>query len=226
MGDICKALTAPKAARLTNAATLLTSSIRVAYASAFLEEREALKADADSDRAVEPVQRAIALRADALEFLALLPLAQVCKHPHSQSRLASLALHIRSVTGPPPDHAQPAPTPERAPTGPKALIQFEHSSHMCVAALCAGWEPAECTNMWARAQLGFYSKSGKTFFPGPRTPQSAERDWPSTEVRFISRAPGETLWVCTCRKARSAPLPAPNRSEFRPPKSPVRPHPR
>ena len=163
----------------------------MAYASAFLEEREALKADADSDRAAEPVQRAIALRADALEFLALLPLAQVCTHPHSQSRLASLALHIRSVAGPPPDHAQPAPIPERAPTRPKALIQFEHSSHMCVAALCAGWEPAECTNMWARAQLGSYSASGKTFFPGPRTPQSTERDWHSTEVRLISRAPGE-----------------------------------
>ena len=45
--------------------------------------------------------------------------------------------------------------------------------------------------MWARAQVGSFSKSGKTFFPGPRTPQSSTRDWASTEVRSITRAPGE-----------------------------------
>ncbi len=45
--------------------------------------------------------------------------------------------------------------------------------------------------MWAHAQLGSFSTSGKTFIPGPSTPQSVEWDWGATEVRHITRTIGE-----------------------------------
>ena len=192
LGDIRKALRAPKVARFNNAVALFTSAIRVAYAAAFLEAREALKPESDSDRADIPIQRAICLRTEALEFLALTRTFKVRKQPHVQTRLASLAQQIRSVTGPGPEATGPLPVPEPAPRSPLALTQFEHASHMCVAALSAGWEPAECTTMWARVQLGSYSSSGKSFFPGPRTPQSSAHDWSSVEARLITRAPGES----------------------------------
>ena len=62
---------------------------------------------------------------------------------------------------------------------------------MCLAALCDGWEVEECLSLWSRVQTGTYSKTGRTFRPGPYRVQSVDFDWPRVEVRTISRALGE-----------------------------------
>jgi hypothetical protein len=46
--------------------------------------------------------------------------------------------------------------------------------------------------LWAPVDLCSYSRSGRTFFPGPRTPQSNSRDWAPTTVRSVTRAPSES----------------------------------
>ena len=182
---------APKVARLQNALSLFASSVRVAYATAFLEARAALDPNLDSDRAQVPIAAAASLRGLALEFVAALQSATPSRHPHAKSRLELVTSQLRAVTGPGPEEAFPAQIPEPVPRDPGALQSFEHATHMCLAALCDGWEVEECVQMWAQVQHGTFSKSGRTFIPGPRTPQSTGRDWPHTEVRTISRALGE-----------------------------------
>jgi hypothetical protein len=43
----------------------------------------------------------------------------------------------------------------------------------------------------APVQLGSFSSSGLSFYPGPRTPQPVPFDWLQCEVRTFERAPGE-----------------------------------
>jgi hypothetical protein len=185
------ALHAPKVARLQNALSLFASSVRVAYATAFLEARAALDPNLDSDRALEPIAVAAALRGLALEFVAALTTSTPSRHPHAKSCLDLVTSQLHAVTGPGPEESFPALTPEPVPRGPGALQSFEHATHMCLAALCDGWEVGDCVQMWSQVQHGTFSKSGRTFIPGPRTPQSPGHDWSHTEVRTISRALGE-----------------------------------
>ncbi len=70
---------------------------------------------------------------------------------------------------------------------------------MCLAALCDAWELEECVTMWSRVQTGTFSKSGRTFRPGPYCFHSIDFDWPSVEVLTITRALGEapvSIYVC------------------------------
>jgi hypothetical protein len=62
---------------------------------------------------------------------------------------------------------------------------------MCLAAISSGWSVSESISLWSQTDLGHYSPSGRTFNPGPHTPQTPTRDWSNTEVRSLVRAPGE-----------------------------------
>jgi hypothetical protein len=99
---------------------------------------------------------------------------------------------IRAVIGPGPDDDFPVLLPEPTAHTPGPLPAFEHLTHMCLAALCDGWEAEECLSLWSRVQTGTFSKTGHTFRPGPYRVQSADFDWPRVEVRTISRALGES----------------------------------
>ena len=185
-------LAAPRLAKLRNALSLFTASARVAYATAFLEARAALSPEADSERADAPIARATALRADALEFQHALAQTPRVRHPCASARAALVDEQIRSIAGPGPEADAPRLLPEPPLRAPGPLELFEHASHMCMASLCDGWEMDQTVRMWARVQLGTFSKSGRTFIPGPRTPQSPERDWAHTETHTITRALGES----------------------------------
>ena len=190
--SIRSALTAPKQGKLRNSLSLFTSSVRVAYATAFLEARAALDPGADSERADKPIARAAALRGDALEFQHALAGQPRSRHSGAATRVTLVSDQIRAVAGPGPDEDFPRLVPEPHLVTPGPLRPFGHASHMCLAALCNGWEMDETVRMWARVQHGTFSRSGRTFIPGPRTPQSLGRDWSATEVRTISRALGES----------------------------------
>jgi len=164
------ALHAPKVARLQNALSLFASSVRVAYATALLEARAALDPNLDSDCALEPVAAAASLRGSALEFVAALTASAPSRHPHAKRRLDLVTSQLRAVTGPGPEESFPALTPEPVARGPCALQSFERATHMFLAALCDGWEVGECVQMWAQVLHGTFSKSGRIFIPGPRTP--------------------------------------------------------
>ena len=191
---ILTALSAPRIARLRNALSLFTSSVRVAYATAYLETRAVLSPGTDSDRGVSAAAAATTLRAHALAFIACLAQAPPRKdHPQEPARRDLVIAQIRSVTSPARDSDPPPPslTPDPVPNRPGPRAPFSHSTHLCLAALCSGWEVAETTQMWARVESGTFSADGRTFIPGPLTPQSPSRDWTTTEVRTISPSPGE-----------------------------------
>ena len=190
--SIRSSLDAPKQGKLRNSLSLFTSSVRVAYATAFLEARAALDPGTDSERADKPIASAAALRGDALEFQSALARLPRGRHPGAVARLALVTNQVRAVAGPGPEENFPHLVPEPHLTTPGPLRLFEHASHMCLAALCDGWEVDETVRMWARVQQGTFSPSARTFIPGPRTPQSLGRDWSATEVRTISRALGES----------------------------------
>ena len=178
-------MAAPKAARLSNALALCSAALRVAYATAFLEARAALDPTNDSDRAASPIQHAGDLRRAALEFVALLPDLRAPKHPLAANRRALVVRHLLAVTDADPGDSSPVRYPEPAAPRTGPLQPLTSVSHLCTAALCAGWEISECVHMWARVDLGSFSHSGRTFLPGPRTPQSPTRDWSATEVRTL-----------------------------------------
>jgi hypothetical protein len=183
-------LHAPKAARLNNALALCTSTLRVAYATAFLEARAARDPSRDADGALGPIAHATDLRGAALDFLALLPSLSASKHPHAGSRRALISAQLLSVTDSCPGESAPATVPEPLPLRTRSLEALGSSSHLCTAALCAGWEIADGVQMWAQVDLGSFSASGRTFIPGPRSPQAPARDWDATEVRTIPATPG------------------------------------
>jgi hypothetical protein len=90
----------------------------------------------------------------------------------ARSRIASTALSLQGVLGPPVGPV-PAPLPQEAPpTGSAILEPFEHTLHLFLASLSAGWSLEDSLMLWAPIDLGSYSRSGRTFFPGPSTPQS------------------------------------------------------
>ena len=194
IASIRRSLTNPRVATFNNAASLYAAAIRVACASAFLEARAAAAPGADRDRATAAADRASALRAEAAALVAALALvtsARARAQTLAQARSARLSTLLLGVLGPTPASASVHLIPEPPPRRPGALVAFEHSSHMCMAALSAGWDLADALHLWSQVDLGRFSESGRTFLPGPATPQSIPRDWAATEVRHISRSPGE-----------------------------------
>ena len=163
----------------------------MAYATAFLEARAALEPSGDRDRARLAAASAASARAEAAEFLAALSRSRLPRHPHASQRASIVKDQVRAVIGPGPEEDFPALTPERTTHSPGQLPSFEHSTHMCLAALCDGWEMEECLALWARVQTGTFSSSGRTFRPGSFRFHSEEYDWSSIEVRTITRALGE-----------------------------------
>ena len=64
---------------------------------------------------------------------------------------------------------------------------------MFIASLAAGWSLSESISLWAPVHSGSFSASGKSFYPGPRTPQQQPTDWAECEVRSFPRGPGEPV---------------------------------
>ena len=120
----------------------------------------------------------------------------------AHARSIRLQARILGVIGGAPARDLPLPVPESAPVTPGALVPFEHSSHMCMAALSAGWSLTDALALWAPVHLGSFSASGRTFFPGPRTPQSLPITWSDVEARAITRAPGEAPLAVYVRQGR------------------------
>ena len=178
-------------ARLQNAVTLCSASLRVAYATAFLEARAALDPASNLDDTCNSISHAGTLRSATLEYAALLPKLHLPLHPCIAQRRASVASQLRAVADGGPGDPAPTRFPEPLPLSTSALQPLASISHLCTGALCAGWEIAECVHMWARVDLGSFSASGRTFIPGPRTPQSPSRDWAAVEVRTIPSSPGK-----------------------------------
>ena len=188
---IWAALTAPRVARLNNALSLHTASIRVNYATAFLEVRAALAPGGDSDRAAPAIATAAAARVLTATFLATLQTTPTPRHAFAPRRLTLIREQLAAVIGPGPEDDFTQLTPERTRHTPGPLAPFEHTTHMCLAALCDGWEIEECVRMWARIHTGTFSLSGRTFRPGPYRAHAEDYDWSSIQVRTISRALGE-----------------------------------
>jgi hypothetical protein len=105
---ILTALSAPRIARLRTALSLFTSPVRVAYATAYLENRAALSPGTDSDRGVSAAAAATTLRAHALAFIACLAQAPPrTDHPQEPARRDLVIAQIRrapTITG----HPRPA----------------------------------------------------------------------------------------------------------------------
>lgn len=188
---IWAAVSAPRIARLRNALSLHTASLRVNYATAFLEVRAALAPGGDSDRIAPAIDSAAAARVLTATFLAATHTAPTPRFAHAPSRLDLIRSQLAAVVGPGPEDDFTPLIPERTRHTPGPLASFEHTTHMCLAALCDGWEIEECTHMWARISTGTFSPSGRTFRPGPHRVHAEDHDWPSIQVRTISRALGE-----------------------------------
>ena len=196
-------MTTPKVASFNNAVSLYTASIHVACAAAFLAAHAACAPGADHGQADSAAAHAATLRLQASALhaaLARVPRAR----PASLANLRSVRLQalILGVIGGASARDLPLPVPEPAPVTPGALVTFEHSSHMCMAALSAGWALPDALALWAPVHLGSFSASGRTFFPGPRTPQSLPDNWTDAEVRAITRAPGEAPLAVYIRHGR------------------------
>jgi hypothetical protein len=195
LGTIRTALSAPRIARLRNALSLFTSSVRVAYATAYLETRATLSPGTDSDRGASAAVAATTLRAHALDFIACLAQATPRKgHPQEPARRDLVITQIQSVTSPAPD-SDPPPSSLLAPQtlSPIGPAPAPHSptAPTCVSLPYVVVAVTRATQMWARVEPGTYSEDDSTFIPGPLTPQSPSRDWTTTEVRTISPSPGE-----------------------------------
>ena len=196
-------LTTPKVAAFNNAVSLYTASIHVACAAAFLEAHAACAPGADQGRAAGASAHADTLRSEAVAFHAALSRMPRPRSPTlAHARSTRLQASILGVIGGAPTRDLPLPVPETAPVTPGALVPFEHSSHMCMAALSAGWSLHDALALWAPVHLGSFSTSGRTFFPGPRTPQSLPVTWSDVEARAITRAPGEAPLAVYVRQGR------------------------
>ena len=189
--ELWRALLAKPPQRFRNATTAYIASIHVACAAAFLEARAAIAPGADHASADTARTVAEQARALAQDLSATLTAAA----PHLPSRaVARLAAFLQTLaltiglaptldTDPLPVHPMPMDTTPLQP--------FPHASHMCIASLHAGWPLAEALTLWAHVHSGTFSKNGKSFYPGPRTPQQAPPDWTLCQVRSFPRAPGE-----------------------------------
>ena len=189
--ELWRALLAKPPQRFRNATTAYIASIHVACAAAFLEARAAIAPGADHASADTARTVAEQARALAQDLSATLTAAAPHLPPRAVARLAAflqtLALTIGLAptldTDPLPAHPMPMDTTPLQP--------FPHASHMCIASLHAGWPLAEALTLWAHVHSGTFSKNGKSFYPGPRTPQQAPPDWTLCQVRSFPRAPGE-----------------------------------
>lgn len=192
IAELVRALSARKVARFTNAMSMYSARAKVAYGAAFLEARAAAAPGADQSRAQLAAELAASRRREACDLEALTNTSAIpCDRRH-KGRLAALSVALAALSGSDRDDSAGSRLPDPAPIGPGALVPFPHTSHMCLAALGAGWELHECLQIWAQVDLGSFSKNGKTFFPGPRTPQSQPPVWSTLEVRSLLLAPGES----------------------------------
>ena len=191
IAELVRALSARKAARFANALSIYSARVKVAYGAAFLEARGAAAPGADQIRATHAAELAANLRQEASALEALAKASAIPCDKRHRSRLDALKLALAALSGSGSRDSEDHRTPDPTPTGPGPLVPFPHTSHMCLAALGAGWELHECLQMWAQVNVGSFSTNGKSFFPGPRTPQSPTRDWASHEVRSLLLAPGE-----------------------------------
>ena len=166
---IWASVTAPRIARLRNALSLHTASLRVDYATAFLEARAALAPGGDSDRADPAIAAAASARALTAEFLAALLATPTPRHKYAPKRIDTIRESLVAVIGPGPEDDFSPHTPEITRHVPGPLPAFEHTTHMCMAALCDGWEVDECIRMWAQVHTGTFSRSGRTVSGPART---------------------------------------------------------
>ena len=194
---------AKPAQRFRNASSAYTASVDLVCAAAFLEARQAVAPGSDHGPAQAAERAAADVRAQARTVHMALTAARPDLHPRAAPRLATFLPTLASVAG-----AQPLEEPGRAipmdplPHHTACLQPFPHSSHMFLASLHAGWDLSEALALWSPVQLGSFSKHGKTFYPGPRTPQQGPFDWTQCQVRSFPRAPGEAP-VCVFSLAGS-----------------------
>ena len=181
------------AARFANAVSMYSAGIKVAFGTAFLDALRAVTPGADRTLADLSAQSAADLRREACDLEALAVASAIPCDPRHKGQLVTLQRALAALSGSGVTEAPDPRLPDAAPMGPGALVPFAHTSHMCLAALGAGWEMRECLQLWSQVNLGSFSSNGKSFFPGPRTPQSTPRSWSSIEVRSPLPAPGEHL---------------------------------
>ena len=191
IAELVRAVSARKVARFANAVSTYSARIQVAFGTAFLEARRAAAPGADRTLADMSVQSAADLRREACELESLVVASAIPCDLRHQGRLVTLQRALAALSGSGVVEDATTRLPDPVPTGSGALVPFAHTSHMCLAALGAGWEMHECLRLWSQVHLGSFSSNGKSFFPGPRTPQSALRAWTSLEVRTLLHAPGE-----------------------------------
>ncbi len=190
--SLWRALLAKNAQSFRNLATAYTASIDVACAAAFLETRRAVAPGANQTLARAARAAAEAARAEARDVARIFtdtgPELRPCYRPRLVQFLQALARTLGNTEEP---AAAPTLSPEALPRDTSALQPFAHASHIFVASLHAGWPLTEELTLWPPVQLGSFSKHGKTFYPGSRTPQQSLPDWSQHEVRTFPRAPGE-----------------------------------
>jgi hypothetical protein len=190
--SLWRALLAKNAQSFRDLATAYTASIDVACAAAFLETRRAVAPSADQTHSLAARATAEAARAKARDVACIFSDAGPELRPGYRPRLVRFLQSLASTLGTTEEPASaPTLSPEALPRDTAALQSFAHASHMFVASLHAGWPLAEALALWPPVQLGSFSKNGKTFYPGPRTPQQSFPDWSQYEVRTFPRAPGE-----------------------------------
>ena len=179
--------------RVNNALTTYSASVRVACAAAFLEARLAQPAGSNQGAAVSAAAAAESALVLARSMLAACPAAASRIYARFVGRVAHLTSALRNILGPCPDAMQPHSTPEPLARQTAPLHLFEHSSHMFIASLATGWSLSDAISLWAPVQSGSFSASGKSFYPGPRTPQQQPTAWAECEVRPFPRGPGEPI---------------------------------
>jgi hypothetical protein len=189
--ELWRALVAKKPQRFRNATTAFLASIDIACAAAFLAAHSATAPGADQSASILALGIAEQARVEARALSTILSAAGPHLPDRATPRLAAFLQTLAATIGTVPSESPPhLPTHPMTP-GTAALQPFPHASHMCIASLHAGWPLAEAIDLWAHVHLGTFSKNGKSFYPGPRTPQQGPPDWASCQVRSFPRAPGE-----------------------------------
>ena len=194
--EVWRALHSKSAQRFSNAVSSYLATVRVSCAAAFLSARQDLTPGADCSLPLSAASAAEAALDTARALLQACPSAAQRIHPKYAARLTRLASALHSVLGPvTPPPAAPRITPERLPAHTAPLLAFEHTSHLFMASLAAGWPLRDALALWVPVGSGSFSDSGKSFYPGPRTPQQPPMDWSLCEVRSFPRGPNEPV-IC------------------------------
>jgi hypothetical protein len=150
-------MSSPRVARLRNALSIFTSSARVAFATAFLETRAALLPGSDPDQAARAVTDAATLRSLALALSSAISSERKVNSVHALPRTRMILDQLSTVAGPGPAAPGQVFSPECVRQSPGILQPFEHSTHMCLASMCAGWDIGESALMWVRVQNGTFT---------------------------------------------------------------------